>query len=328
MTARSRRWAKPSSVLGYDQGVIYLHAWAFKISDPVVFEEVKGRHVTGHIARKTRKHGIVLTREGYERRVRWEDLSHDRNGSRKRVKLETDVYKARFRPDDEVEFEFDGKDVRGVVARFGPRNARVVADDDQDYVVPYKDLRAVNPDPGRRDEVRLDRIARKAELLMAKHGLNGWSFQYGDAARQSGVCDHYTRVISLSHLYCLKAPAHGLRNTLLHEIAHALVGPAHNHDRVWKEKAREIGCTADRCHTVEFSPPKYIAWCVRCGTRYTRNIRRKTLCRTCERPLKFRTYTRKAWESFCEWAGEPARRRTAATQRDSRLARSNRDTTG
>jgi len=32
-----------------------------------------------------------------------------------------------------------------------------------------------------------------------------------------------------------------VRDTLLHEIAHALVGTAHGHDEVWKAKCLEIG---------------------------------------------------------------------------------------
>ncbi len=36
-------------------------------------------------------------------------------------------------------------------------------------------------------------------------------------------------------------------DTILHEIAHALVGPQHGHDAVWRAKAREIGCSGERC---------------------------------------------------------------------------------
>lgn len=270
--------------------------WKFRVSDPVVFTDRQGRRVTGHIARKTPRKAFVVTPEGHECHVPWQFLAPDRNGRRKRVALEADVFKARFRPDDEVGFEFDGKDVRGVIARFGPRNARIVGHDGLDYIVPYRDLRALHPDPGRRDGIQLDRIARKAERLIAKHGLKDWSFQYEDASKRSGVCDHYTRVIGLSRLYCLKAPAHFLRNTILHEIAHALVGPQHNHDQVWKEKARSIGCTGDRCHNVDFAPPRYIASCPRCGWRIKRNFRKRMVCKACNSGVSYRTYTRGAWE--------------------------------
>lgn len=38
-----------------------------------------------------------------------------------------------------------------------------------------------------------------------------------------------------------------IRDTILHEIAHALVGPNHCHDLVWKAKCLEIGATPRRC---------------------------------------------------------------------------------
>jgi len=40
-----------------------------------------------------------------------------------------------------------------------------------------------------------------------------------------------------------------IENTVLHEIAHAIVGNEHYHDRVWKECAQRIGCTGDRLAT-------------------------------------------------------------------------------
>jgi SWI/SNF-related matrix-associated actin-dependent regulator 1 of chromatin subfamily A len=35
------------------------------------------------------------------------------------------------------------------------------------------------------------------------------------------------------------------KDTILHEIAHAIVGPHHGHDEVWRGKAVEIGCTGN-----------------------------------------------------------------------------------
>ena len=48
-------------------------------------------------------------------------------------------------------------------------------------------------------------------------------------------------------------------DTILHEIAHALVGSHHKHDAVWKAKCKEIGCdpkaTSDVAVEVE---PKWV----------------------------------------------------------------------
>jgi hypothetical protein len=38
-----------------------------------------------------------------------------------------------------------------------------------------------------------------------------------------------------------------VRDTVLHEVAHALAGPQHGHDRVWRSIAVRIGCSGERC---------------------------------------------------------------------------------
>ena len=53
-------------------------------------------------------------------------------------------------------------------------------------------------------------------------------------------------------------------DTILHEIAHALVGPQHGHDAVWRAKAREIGCTGERCVSSD-SPRVPGDWVGRCS---------------------------------------------------------------
>lgn len=40
-----------------------------------------------------------------------------------------------------------------------------------------------------------------------------------------------------------------IENTVLHEIAHAMVGNKHHHDRVWRDCAQRIGCNGNRLAT-------------------------------------------------------------------------------
>jgi ribulose-5-phosphate 4-epimerase/fuculose-1-phosphate aldolase len=91
-----------------------------------------------------------------------------------------------------------------------------------------------------------------ATALMAEHGLCGWRIKLDHARRRAGLCDFSAKVISLSRHYVRHAEPDHIRDTILHEIAHALVGPRHGHDAVWRRKAREIGCTATRCHNLSF----------------------------------------------------------------------------
>lgn len=90
---------------------------------------------------------------------------------------------------------------------------------------------------------------RLARSLMDAHGLHAWSVGLDRAKTRAGVTVFAQRRISLSApLTRLHDEGH-VRDTILHEIAHAVVGPAHGHDSVWKAKAREIGASDARCFT-------------------------------------------------------------------------------
>ena len=85
-----------------------------------------------------------------------------------------------------------------------------------------------------------------AQGLLAEHGLAGWSVVLDRAKTRAGVCRADRREIGLSApLTALHSPAE-VRDTILHEIAHALVGPRHGHDAVWRATARRIGCSGRR----------------------------------------------------------------------------------
>lgn len=95
--------------------------------------------------------------------------------------------------------------------------------------------------------------------LMQQHGLSltNWSFRFDNSKRRAGLCRWFGSkkdrtctggVISLSkHFVALNEP-HQIRETLLHEIAHALV-PWNGHDSVWVAKARSIGSLGVRCYS-------------------------------------------------------------------------------
>jgi len=104
-------------------------------------------------------------------------------------------------------------------------------------------------------------IERNARLLMTAHGLVGWRFQWDNAARRFGQCRHRDRVISMSRQLAIQRTDGAIRNTMLHEIAHALT-PGHGHDAVWRAKAVSIGCDGKRCSDDKVEVDyKYIARC-------------------------------------------------------------------
>lgn len=77
-----------------------------------------------------------------------------------------------------------------------------------------------------------------AQALIRKHKF-GWKFDFNNRVNAIGLCDYSKKTIFFSRKY-LHVSKEQFRQTILHEIAHALT-PGHNHDEVWAAKAAEIG---------------------------------------------------------------------------------------
>ncbi len=201
-----------------------------------------------------------------------------------------------FYVNDIVRFEFRGRTLRGVIARLNPKRARIVCDDGDEYRVPYGLLSRLDGSLAAtyRDTAE---VASRARELMDGHGLEGWAFAFDSAKRRSGACHFDSRTISMALEFARIAPDDEVDDTILHEIAHALVGPAQGHGPAWQAKAREIGCSARRCHEVEFSQPLYTVRCRNgCFTGTANRRRRSVICRSCGGSVEYSTYIRERGE--------------------------------
>src|SRR4051812_26070220 len=86
----------------------------------------------------------------------------------------------------------------------------------------------------------------KGQPLLAKYGLHDWQISlenchneamYGACVGCLGYCDLKNKVIRIDN-----GVGRQFRQTLLHEIAHALRGPG-GHDMEWINIADKLGCT-------------------------------------------------------------------------------------
>ncbi|OLT44512.1 hypothetical protein BJF86_12125 [Serinicoccus sp. CNJ-927] len=130
----------------------------------------------------------------------------------------------------------------------------------------------------------LEEAGRLARRLMGEHGLRGWSFGLDRAKVRAGACHWQDRRITLSrHVTAAHEPAQ-VRETLLHEIAHALVGPGHGHDAVWRARARAIGSSGERCYAAPDGPAVAGRWQGRCAAGHVvHRHRRPTRVLVCTR---------------------------------------------
>ena len=113
---------------------------------------------------------------------------------------------------------------------------------------------------------QLEYFAREA-LRAYKLDEQGWSFRWDRAKRRFGCCDYTNKKISISrHLAKLNEFEQG-KDTVLHEIAHALAGRQAGHGPVWIQACQKVGARPERCYsTQEVQTPqaRYVRYCPTC----------------------------------------------------------------
>lgn len=132
---------------------------------------------------------------------------------------------------------------------------------------------------------------RMARNLMQVHGLpaegpGAWQFRWSHAKRQAGSCSYKSRVIRLSRPIAELWGPEGMRDTILHEIAHAKAGYKAAHGPAWRDVCRQIGAEPKACFEVTeetlMPPMRYTGTCPAGHTlRRDRLPRRLTTCGKC-----------------------------------------------
>lgn len=90
-------------------------------------------------------------------------------------------------------------------------------------------------------QITIEDALRLARQLMDQYGLSDWGLRADNARRRAGMCNQTDKVLSFSRYLIPLYDKADVRDVILHEIAHALVGAKHGHDSVWKKTAKTIG---------------------------------------------------------------------------------------
>jgi len=133
-----------------------------------------------------------------------------------------------------------------------------------------------------------------ARTLMNQHGLSGWRFAFDHARRRFGSCRYSAKTITLSRPLTLLNAEEQVRDTLLHEIAHALT-PGDGHGAKWKAMCLQIGASPVRCYDDQAvrspvrPPARFRFGCRQCDwwVERRRRSRRRFVCARCRSGLVY-----------------------------------------
>src|SRR5687768_7238198 len=140
-----------------------------------------------------------------------------------------------------------------------------------------------------------------AKQLIREHGLDahGWTFAFDHARRRFGRCDYTNKRITLSRPLTFLNGFDEVRDTVLHEIAHALA-PGAGHGARWRAMCARVGARAVRCYDKDsvVAPRRRAArWEIGCDacdwwSPRHRRIRRRYVCTKCRGKVLYREAAR------------------------------------
>ncbi len=204
----------------------------------------KGKTIHGHLLQRQGRHRFAKVVDTEERtwKVRESALQHSGGARRATIITRHDKARADYRVGDEVTFTSPDGSRRGEIVKLNPKSAQVRCEETC-WNVSYGLLRRAGRKSARNGAERLNGVAGMARRLMDEHGLTGWTLAFGEARTRLGTCHFRHHVIRISRTHALEGSEEQIRDTVLHEIAHAIAGYGAGHGPLWKATARRIGAT-------------------------------------------------------------------------------------
>lgn len=118
--------------------------------------------------------------------------------------------------------------------------------------------------------------SKLTRVELDKHGLQSWGIRLTTDINQPflGLCSYKDKVIILNAHHIDIHPDDEIKDTILHEVAHALT-IGHGHDKIWADKAREIGCT-NTLPCSHLSLPEHVIDAIRSGATIEMTVEEET----------------------------------------------------
>lgn len=113
-------------------------------------------------------------------------------------------------------------------------------------------------------DMRPEAVAAYARTYLDHYGLRDWTFGFNRRVRGLGLCIYAPKRIELSAPYVANNTPERIRNTLVHEIAHALSEHGVGHGSAWVRLARSMGCDGKPCTEAEAVNMPAGRWECRC----------------------------------------------------------------
>ncbi len=204
----------------------------------------KGKTIRGHLLQRQGRLRFAKVIDTEERTWNVPEAALKHSGGERRSTIVTrhDEARSDYRVGDKVTFTSRDGPRRGEIVKLNPKRAKVRCEKTC-WNVPYGLLRRTGGESARNGAKRLNNVAGMARGLMEEHGLADWTLAFVEAKRRLGDCHFGDRVIRISRAHALQGSEEQIRDTVLHEIAHAIAGPEAGHGPLWKATARRIGAT-------------------------------------------------------------------------------------
>lgn len=161
-----------------------------------------------------------------------------------RFDVQREDLKVIFEVGDEVYFiDKLYKKRTGTILRMNPKRAVVKINSeywDVNYFWLQHSCRSKFDDRAKRVDMLIEVVEETLQLL-DEHGLKKWKMGFSSSRSALGMCNFKLEKIIISVFHIVKAKPEEVKDTIRHEVAHAIVGQEDGHGSKWREKAVELG---------------------------------------------------------------------------------------